>query len=74
MCPPRPVSEHFPILLEGRDLRRGSSPFRFKNMWLKVEGFKDLLKPGGRGTTLMGGLHEEFGVGSAAVLGYKGED
>ena len=38
------MSEHFPILLEGRDLRRGSSPFRFENMWLKVEGFKDLLK------------------------------
>ena len=25
-------------------MRRGSSPFRFENMWLKVEEFKDLLK------------------------------
>ena len=42
---PRPVSDHFPILLEGgRALRRGPSPFRFENMWLKEEGFKDLLK------------------------------
>ncbi|RVW42753.1 hypothetical protein CK203_079930 [Vitis vinifera] len=28
----------------GGGLRRGPSPFRFENMWLKVEGFKDLLK------------------------------
>ncbi|RVW63477.1 hypothetical protein CK203_054159 [Vitis vinifera] len=24
--------------------RRGPSPFRFENMWLKVDGFKDLLR------------------------------
>ncbi|RVW36854.1 LINE-1 reverse transcriptase-like [Vitis vinifera] len=28
----------------GGGLRRGPSPFRFENMWLKVEGFKDLLR------------------------------
>ena len=38
------MSEHFPILLEGGELRRGPSPFKFENMWLKVEGFKELLK------------------------------
>ena len=41
---PRPTSDHFPILLMGGGLRRGLSPFRFENMWLKVDGFKDLLR------------------------------
>ena len=41
---PRPIFDHFPILLDGGGLRRDPSPFRFENMWLKVKGFKDLLK------------------------------
>ncbi|RVW33902.1 hypothetical protein CK203_082918 [Vitis vinifera] len=41
---PRPVSDHFPITLVGvGGIRRGPTPFRFENMWLKVEGFKDLV-------------------------------
>ena len=41
---PRPTSDHFPILLKGGGLSRGPCPFRFKNMWLKVDGFKDLFR------------------------------
>ena len=41
---PRPMSDHFSLLLNVGDLRKGPSPFRFENMWLKVEGVKDLLK------------------------------
>ncbi|RVW97641.1 Protein RNA-directed DNA methylation 3 [Vitis vinifera] len=41
---PRPVFGHFPVVLDSGGLRRGSSPFRLENMWLKEEGFKDLLK------------------------------
>ncbi|KAL6331568.1 hypothetical protein AAG906_011508 [Vitis piasezkii] len=41
---PRPVFDHFPILLDGDDVRRGPIPFCFENMWLKEEGFKELLK------------------------------
>ena len=38
---PRPISDHFPILVEAGEILRGKSPFRFENMWLKSEGFKD---------------------------------
>ena len=41
---PRPTSDHFPILLMGGRLRRGPSLFRFENMWLKADGFTDLLR------------------------------
>ena len=40
---PRPISNHSPTLLEGGTWPNGPSPFRFENMWLKVEGFKDLI-------------------------------
>ncbi|RVW51122.1 putative ribonuclease H protein [Vitis vinifera] len=30
--------------IEGGGLRRGPSSFRFENMWLKVEGFQDLIR------------------------------
>ena len=38
---PRPISDHFPILVEAGEILRGKSPFRFENMWLKTDGFKD---------------------------------
>ena len=38
---PCPISDHFPILVEAGGILRGKSPFRFENMWLKTDGFKD---------------------------------
>ena len=40
---PWPISDHFPIILVGGGIRRDPTPFRFENMWLKVEGFEDLI-------------------------------
>ena len=41
---PRPVSDHCPVMLDSDGIKSGSSSFRFENMWLKFEGFKDLLR------------------------------
>jgi hypothetical protein len=41
---PRILSDHFPILLECGDFSRGRRPFRFENMWLKADGFKERVK------------------------------
>ena len=41
---PRPISDHFPIFLEEGDMKRRLSPFRFENMWLEEEEFKDQMK------------------------------
>ena len=38
---PCPISNHFPILVEAGGILRGESSFRFENMWLKSDGFKD---------------------------------
>jgi endonuclease/exonuclease/phosphatase family metal-dependent hydrolase len=40
---PRPLSDHYPILLEVGSMLRGKSPFRFENMWLTTEGFMDRI-------------------------------
>ena len=51
---PRLVSNHFPILIDGRGIKLGPSPFRFESMWLKSEGFKDLLKGWWQGLSFKG--------------------
>ena len=51
---PKPTSDHAPILFECGGLRRGPTPFRFENMWLKVEGFLDLMKRWWQGVSARG--------------------
>ena len=41
----RLLLDHFPIVLDCGHLRGGKSPFRFENMWLKVDGFVNWIKP-----------------------------
>ena len=41
---PRPISDHFPLLLDSDGVRSGPTPFRFELMWLKFRGFRELLK------------------------------
>jgi exonuclease III len=41
---PRLLSDHFPIMLESGQFHRGNRPFRFENMWLKAEGFGELVQ------------------------------
>jgi hypothetical protein len=41
---PRPLSDHYPILLEVGSMLRGKIPFRFENIWLKTEGFVDRVQ------------------------------
>ena len=48
------MSHQFPILLNPEGLRRGPSTFRFENMWLKVEGFKNLMKSWWEGDNFSG--------------------
>jgi hypothetical protein len=41
---PRLCSDHFLILLDCDDFHRDSWSFKFENMWLKFEGFVDIVK------------------------------
>ena len=50
----RPTSDHFPILLMGGGIRRGPTPFRFENMWLKVDDFNGLLRGWWQGIEVRG--------------------
>ncbi|RVW96673.1 hypothetical protein CK203_020431 [Vitis vinifera] len=40
----RIISDHCPISLEGGGVKKGKTPFRFENMWLLSDGFKELVK------------------------------
>ncbi|RVW80244.1 hypothetical protein CK203_044823 [Vitis vinifera] len=57
---PRPTLDHFSIFLIG-GLRRGPSPFRFENMWLKADGFTDLLRGWWQGVEMRGRASVEPG-------------
>ena len=41
---PRVISDHCPLLVEASVMSRGKASFKFENMWLKVEGFVDLVQ------------------------------
>ena len=36
----RPTSDHHPILLDGKGMKSGPTPFRFENMWLNIPTLK----------------------------------
>ncbi|RVW91325.1 hypothetical protein CK203_035383 [Vitis vinifera] len=36
--------DHCPIVLGGGGIKKGKISFRFENMWLKTDGFKDLIR------------------------------
>ncbi|RVW29756.1 hypothetical protein CK203_089329 [Vitis vinifera] len=59
---PRPVSDHFPITLVGGGIRRGPTPFRFENIWLKVEGFKDLVHSWWQGIDVRGSASYKLAI------------
>ncbi|RVW55650.1 LINE-1 retrotransposable element ORF2 protein [Vitis vinifera] len=65
---PRPASDHFPIVLEGGTVRRGPSPFRFENMWLKVDGFQELIHSWWQGIEVRGSASFRLEDNKAAAL------
>ena len=50
----RPTSNHHPILIDGRGMRSGSTPFRLENIWLKEKGFIPILKSWWEGLDVRG--------------------
>ena len=51
---PNPTFDHAPILLDGGGIRNGTIRFRFENMRLKEEGFKDLIRNWWEGYSIRG--------------------
>jgi len=40
---PKITSDHFLIMLQGRDVASVKRPFKFENMWLEVDGFCEVV-------------------------------
>lgn len=51
---PKPVLGHAPILLKDGGVRKRKTPFKFENVWLKVEGFKELIRNEWEGYSVWG--------------------
>ena len=42
------------FLLEGGGIKKGKTPFRFENMWLLLDGFKELVRAWWTGYSVVG--------------------
>ena len=41
---PHPILDHCPIFVEAGGIGKGKIPFKFENMWLKIDGFVDRVQ------------------------------
>ena len=41
---PRFVSDHCPVTLKGGGVKKGKTPLCFENMWLLMDGFKEIVR------------------------------
>lgn len=50
----RPVSDHWPVLLDSGWIRSGPVPFRFENMWAQSVSFVDIVRSWWEGYDVLG--------------------